>query len=149
MSLLEIEGLTHSFGENLFYKNAELSLNKGEHIGVVGQNGTRKSTLIKICTEEIIPDAGRVVWQPNISVGYLDQYAEIEKGMTVQSFLKSAFSKLYQMEREMTVAYEKAAAGHMEYLSLAAKHQEQLEIHDFYSIDMQIEQVANGLGCRQ
>ena len=93
-----------------------------------------------------MPDAGRVTWQPNTSVGYLDQYAEIEKDMTMQSFLKSAFSSLYQLEREMAMAYEKAAMGDMEYLSLAAKHQEQLEIHDFYSIDTQIEQVANGLG---
>ena len=146
MSLLEIEGLTHSFGENLLYKNAGFSLNRGEHIGVVGQNGTGKSTLIKICTEQIMPDAGHVVWQPNISVGYLDQYAEIEKNMTMRSFLKSAFSRLYQLEREMAMAYERAAMGNMEYLSLAAKHQEQLEIHDFYSIDTQIEQVANGLG---
>ena len=146
MGLLEIEGLTHSFGENLLYKNAKFSLNRGEHIGVVGQNGTGKSTLIKICTEQIMPDAGRVTWQPNTSVGYLDQYAEIEKDMTMQSFLKSAFSSLYQLEREMAMAYEKAAMGDMEYLSLAAKHQEQLEIHNFYSIDTQIEQVANGLG---
>jgi ATPase subunit of ABC transporter with duplicated ATPase domains len=91
-------------------------------------------------------DAGRVVWQLNISVGYLDQYAEIEKNMTMRSFLKSAFSRLYQLEREMAMAYEKAAMGNMEYLSLAARHQEQLEIYDFYSIDTQIEQVANGLG---
>ena len=146
MSLLKIEGLTHSFGENLLYKNAELSLNKGEHIGVVGQNGTGKSTLIKICTEQMIPDAGRVAWQSDISVGYLDQYAEIDKDMTIQSFLKSAFSRLYQLEKEMAMAYEKAAMGHVEYLDLAAKHQEQLEIHDFYSIDTQIEQVADGLG---
>ena len=146
MSLLEIEGLTHSFGENLLYKNAELTLNKGEHIGVVGQNGTGKSTLIKICTEQVVPDAGRIAWQSNISVGYLDQYAEIEKDMTIQSFLKSAFSRLYQIEREMALAYEKAAMGHMEYLDTAAKYQEQLEINDFYSVDTQIEQVANGLG---
>ena len=58
MSLLEIDGLTHSFGENVLYKNAGFTLNKGEHIGIVGQNGTGKSTLIKICTEQIIPDSG-------------------------------------------------------------------------------------------
>ena len=79
MSLLEIEGLTHSFGDNLLYKNAAFSLNKGEHIGIVGQNGTGKSTLIKICTEQIIPDNGRIIWQSQVSIGYLDQYAEIEK----------------------------------------------------------------------
>ena len=38
MSLLEIEGLTHSFGENLLYKNAGFTLNKGEHIGWIGYN---------------------------------------------------------------------------------------------------------------
>ena len=70
MSLLEIDGLTHSFGENVLYKNAGFTLNKGEHIGIVGQNGTGKSTLIKICTEQIIPDSGRIVWQPNTTVGY-------------------------------------------------------------------------------
>ena len=47
MSLLEINGLTHAFGDNLLYKNAELTLNKGEHIGIVGRNGTGKSTRSK------------------------------------------------------------------------------------------------------
>ena len=95
MSLLEIDGLTHSFGENVLYKNAGFTLNKGEHIGIVGQNGTGKSTLIKICTEQIIPDSGRIVWQPNTTIGYLDQYAEIDHTLTMnfsnplsQSYLK-------------------------------------------------------------
>lgn len=60
MSLLEIEGLTHSFGENVLYKNAGFELNKGEHVGIVGQNGAGKSTLIKICTEQMIPDDGKI-----------------------------------------------------------------------------------------
>lgn len=60
MSLLEISGLTHAFGENLLYRDAEFTLNKGEHVGIVGQNGTGKSTLVKICTEQVIPDAGRI-----------------------------------------------------------------------------------------
>ena len=82
MSLLEIHGLTHSFGENLLYKNAELILNKGEHIGIVGQNGTGKSTLVKICTDQVLPDAGEIIWQANTSIGYLDQYAEIAVSYT-------------------------------------------------------------------
>ena len=111
MSLLEIEGLTHSFGENLLYKNAGFTLNKGEHIGIVGQNGTGKSTLIKICTEQIIPDSGRIVWQPNTTIGYLDQYAEIDHTLTMKEFLKSAFSKLFDMEAQAMELYEKAADG--------------------------------------
>ena len=146
MSLLEIDGLTHSFGENVLYKNAGFTLNKGEHIGIVGQNGTGKSTLIKICTEQIIPDSGRIVWQPNTTVGYLDQYAEIDHSLTMKEFLKSAFSKLFDMEAQAMELYEKAADGDMKSLELAAHYQEQLEAHDFYSIDTAIERVANGLG---
>ena len=146
MSLLEIEGLTHSFGENLLYKNAGFTLNKGEHIGIVGQNGTGKSTLIKICTEQIIPDNGRIIWQPNITIGYLDQYAEIDHALTMKEFLKSAFAKLFEIEAQAMQLYEKAADGDMKSLELAAYYQEQLETHDFYSIDTAIERVANGLG---
>ena len=105
MSLLEIDGLTHSFGENVLYKNAGFTLNKGEHIGIVGQNGTGKSTLIKICTEQIIPDSGRVIWQPNITIGYLDQYAEIDHTLTMKEFLKSAFAKLFEIETQVILIW--------------------------------------------
>ena len=146
MSLLEINGLTHAFGDNLLYKNAELTLNKGEHIGIVGRNGTGKSTLIKICTGQVIPDAGRIVWQPRLSVGYLDQYAEMDHSLTMRAFLKSAFKRLYEMEGEITALYERAAEGDAGLLGRAARLQEELETLDFYSIDTRIEQVANGLG---
>lgn len=146
MSLLDITELSHSFGDNLLFKNTELSLNKGEHIGIVGQNGTGKSTLIKICTEQIIPDAGRVVWQPNVTVGYLDQYAQIDKETTIKSFLKSAFVHLYEAEEKMNALYSRAADGEADVLELAAQYQEELELHDFYLIDTRIEQVAAGLG---
>lgn len=109
MSLLEIKGLTHSFGENVLYRNTALTLNKGEHMGVVGPNGTGKSTLIKICTGQILPDEGRVWWQPDITIGYLDQYAEIKGTLTVKEFLRSAFENLYQTEEKMMKYYEKAS----------------------------------------
>lgn len=146
MSLLEVEKLTHSFGDNVLYRNAGFTLNKGEHIGIVGQNGTGKSTLIKICTEQIMPDHGRIIWQPNTTIGYLDQYAEIDHALTMKEFLKSAFAKLFDMEAQVMQLYEKAADGDMKSLELASGYQEQLETHDFYSIDTAIERVANGLG---
>ena len=136
MSLLEIHGLTHSFGENLLYKNAELTLNKGEHIGIVGQNGTGKSTLVKICTDQVLPDAGEIIWQANTSIGYLDQYAEIDHNLKMRDFLKSAFSRLYHIEAEMASLYERAANGDMGCLGRAAQLQECLEMEDFYSIDL-------------
>lgn len=146
MSLLEVEELTHSFGENILYKNAGFTLNKGEHIGIAGPNGTGKSTFIKICTGQMIPDHGRIIWQPNTAIGYLDQYAKISHRLTMKEFLKSAFTGLFHMEAQAMELYKKAAAGDMKSLELAARYQEYLETHDFYSIDTAVERVANGLG---
>lgn len=146
MSLLEITHLTHSFGDTLLYKDAGLTLNKGEHMGIVGQNGAGKSSLIKICTRQIVPDCGQVVWQPHTAIGYLDQYAEINPSLRMEDFLRSAFAPLYQTEARMLRLYEQTAAGDAESLSLASQCEEQLELYDFYSIDTLIQQVANGLG---
>lgn len=151
MSLLEIKGLTHSFGENVLYRNTALTLNKGEHMGVVGPNGTGKSTLIKICTGQILPDEGRVWWQPDIAIGYLDQYAEIKGTLTVKEFLRSAFENLYQTEEKMMKYYEKASESSNDsekWLQLAAECQQRLETKDFYGIDTAMERVAEGLGLR-
>ena len=146
MSLLEVTGLTHSFGDNFLFKNADFTLNKGEHIGIVGQNGAGKSTFIKICTGQLIPDSGRIVWQTNTKTGYLDQYAQIEKNTTMRVFLQSAFSELYETENKMNELYCQAADGDMTKLSAAARYQEELERKEFYLIDTKIEQVATGLG---
>ena len=146
MSLLEITNLSHSFGDKILFKNTEMTINKGEHIGLVGQNGTGKSTLIKICTDQIIPDEGQMIWQPEVSIGYLDQYARIDQDMTMRVFLKQAFKALYEMEIEMNGLYEKSVDGNTAFLKQAAYYQEQLEQKNFYMIDTYIEQVAQGLG---
>ncbi len=61
MSLLEITNLSHIYGDKILYQNESLELFKGEHMGIVGQNGVGKSTLIGILSGEIIPDSGHVV----------------------------------------------------------------------------------------
>lgn len=146
MSLLEITNLSHSFSENVLYKNADFSLNKGEHVGIVGQNGTGKSTLIKLCTGQLLPDDGHVTWQSKTSIGYLDQYAEIDLKLDMKSFLKTAFSHLYDLEEKMNDLYENMQDGDFQNLNMAARYQEELERQDFYMIDTKVEQVATGLG---
>ena len=145
MSLLEITGLRHAFGDNVLFQNADFALNRGEHVGVVGPNGAGKSTLIRICTGELVPDAGRVVWQPQVRVGYLDQQAAAEPSVTMRDFLRSAFAELYAAEDEMLRLYARSARD-AACLEKAAALQTMLEQRDFYGIDTKIEQVASGLG---
>ena len=147
MALLEVENLTHSFGDKLLYKDSSFELYKGEHMGIVGQNGAGKSTLIKILLGEILPDKGSVKWQNGITIGKLDQYAIVEENQTIFNYLRTAFSKLYKVEEELNKLYEEMAENYNEnILNKVSKYQEELEEKNFYAIDSTIQKIASGLG---
>ena len=101
MSILNVEHLTHGFGDRAIFEDVSFRLLAGEHIGLVGANGEGKSTFMNIITGKMMPDEGKVEWSKNVRVGYLDQHTVLEKGMTIRDVLKSAFSFLFEMEEKM------------------------------------------------
>jgi len=147
MGILDIIEVSHSFGENDLYKNASFELFKGEHMGIVGHNGTGKTTLLNTIIGSLIPDSGRIVWQRNVRYGYLDQYAKIDNNITVFDYLKTAFQDLYDSESELIGLYEKMADdGSDDLINKASSVQELLESSGFYEVETTILKVANGLG---
>lgn len=147
MSLLEIMDMSHGYGDKTLYKQVDMELYKGEHLGIVGQNGTGKSTFVSILTGEIVPDSGTIRWQPNSKIGHLDQYSEMDGEFEVQHYLQSAFAKVYDLEQQLTCLYERCArTGEEALLRKAAELQEQLEVLDYYSIESTINKVVYGLG---
>ena len=106
MSILNVDHLTHGFGDRAIYSDVSFRLLKGEHIGFVGANGEGKSTFFNIVTGKLMPDEGKVEWSKNVRVGYLDQHAVLTKGMTIRDALKSAFSYLFELEERMNVICE-------------------------------------------
>lgn len=116
-------------------------------MGVVGQNGVGKSTLIKLITGQELPLSGRINWQKDIRIGYLDQYVDIPKETTLVDFLHTAFADLYQLNQRMTDLYNEYATTMDEsYLEKAGRISEQLEASDFYELETKVEQVITGLG---
>ena len=73
MSILNVEHLTHGFGDRAIFNDVSFRLLKGEHIGLVGANGEGKSTFFNIVTGKLMPDEGKIEWAKNIRIGYLDQ----------------------------------------------------------------------------
>lgn len=144
MSILTVEHLSHQFLDKKLYDDTRLQLNKEDHMGVVGQNGVGKSTFIKILTGEQAADEAEIRWQKNVSVGYLDQYAKLTKGLTIREFLRTAFEDLYKAQDKMLAIY--SGEPNDEDLEKAGQIQEKLDISGFYDIDTKIEQVATGLG---
>ncbi len=151
MSILNVEHLSHGFGDRAIFEDVSFRLLKGEHIGLVGANGEGKSTFMNIITGTLQPDDGKVEWSKNVRVGYLDQHTALKKGMTIGQVLQSAFDFLYEMEAQMNGIYESlgevADPDEMNKLmEEAGTISDLLTMHDFYMIDAKVEEVARALG---
>ena len=73
MNLITTEHLTHSYTERKLFDDASFSLNEQEKVGIIGINGTGKSTLLKILAGKEEPDEGTVIMGRNLRIGYLPQ----------------------------------------------------------------------------
>ena len=153
MSILNVEHLSHGFGDRAIFQDVSFRLLKGEHIGLIGANGEGKSTFMSIITGKLQPDEGKVEWAKNVRVGYLDQHTELKKGMTVRETLASAFAFLFDLEEQMNQMYDKMADATEEemasYMEETGLIQELLSAHDFYMIDAKVEEVGHALGLAE
>ncbi len=150
MSILNVEHLSHGFGDRAVFQDVSFRLLKGEHIGLVGANGEGKSTFMNIITGKLMPDEGKVEWARHVRAGYLDQHTVLERGMTVRQVLKSAFAFLFEMEEQMNrICDQMASASENEMEAMMEELgtlQDLLMAHDFYVIDAKVEEVARALG---
>ena len=105
MSILTITGLSHIFDNKQLFDNASLTVNNGEHIGVVGLNGAGKSTFMNIISGKLSHDSGEIKWLNGIRWGYLDQQATIDRSLTVMEYLKTSFQHLYELNDSLEKIY--------------------------------------------
>ncbi|QJC52028.1 ABC-F family ATP-binding cassette domain-containing protein [Paenibacillus albicereus] len=149
MSLLTVENLSHTFGDRILFKEVSFRLLAGERVGLVGANGAGKSTLMNILTGKQLKDEGRVEWTPKIRYGYLDQHTKLQAGKTIRDVLRDAFAPLLVLEQELsevTAAMAEPDADLDALLERMGEIQEELEIGDYYMLDVKVEEMANGLG---
>lgn len=95
MNLLTAEHITHSYTERLLFDDISFHVNEGEKIGIIGINGTGKSTLLKIISGILTPDKGTVITGNNLKICYLPQTPDFKDGDTV---LASALGSLSESE---------------------------------------------------
>lgn len=152
MSILNVEHLSHSFGDRIIFDDVSFRLLKGEHIGLIGANGEGKSTFMKIVTGQLIPEEGKVEWAKHVITGYMDQTAILTKDSTIRMVLQTAFDELFEMESRMNQLYMDMAdesiseAQMYDMMSEAGSLADVLNAHDFYMIDAKIDEVSRALG---
>ncbi len=150
MSILNVEHLSHGFGDRAIFQDVSFQMLAGEHIGLIGANGEGKSTFMSIITGTLMPDEGKIEWAKNVRVGYLDQHTVLEKGMTVREVLTSAFDFLFEMEEKMNHICDNMGEMSPDEMDTAMEElgtiQDLLMMHDFYMIDSKVDEVARALG---
>ena len=151
MSILEIRNLTHRYDDRYLFQNASVTVNNGEHLGIVGLNGAGKTTFINIIAGKLSQDDGEVLRQPSARWGYLDQHADIDRSLTVIEYLRGAFTYLYELSDKLENIYLKMGevtdSDELDKLiNKSARMQDQLDEAGFYDLDSKIKKVAGGLG---
>ena len=78
--VLTVSGLSKSFGEKKLFQNIDFEIKRGEHVAIIGDNGTGKTTLLKILNEVVSPDTGFFTLGTNVEIGYYDQEHQVLHG---------------------------------------------------------------------
>lgn len=103
--VLTVSSLKKSFGQQLLFENLDISIKRGEHVAIIGSNGTGKTTILKIINDLIPADQGSIVTGTNVQIGYYDQeHHVLHPEKTLFEELSDAYPALTNTEIRNTLA---------------------------------------------
>ena len=146
--VLTVEDLGKSYGEKALFSHVNLNINEGDKIGIVGINGTGKSTFLRTVAGRLAADTGSMVTMRNLRISFLEQSKEFEAGNTV---LMEAFkddSPLMQALRNYESALAKSEAGDTseEVQKLLVKASGQIDALNGWSMESEAKSILTHLG---
>ena len=110
MNLFSVEKLSKDYGVRVLFSNLCFGLSRGDKMALVANNGTGKSSLLKIIAGKDVSSSGEVVFRKGIQVGYLSQDSHFDESLSIQQLVDSAQSRV----SKLIVEYEKAVAKQTE-----------------------------------
>ncbi|MEM8834854.1 MAG: ABC-F family ATP-binding cassette domain-containing protein [Planctomycetota bacterium] len=150
MPVLAATNVHHAYGERVILDGVSLSIEAGERVGVVGRNGTGKSTLIKALAGTFKPDKGDIFLQRGCRAGYLTQDPDLDPTETLREAAEGAFADLHAAHKKLEHVFEQMASAEGDPLEKLLKEQtrleERIEALGGYAIDHKIDAVLHGLG---
>lgn len=146
--LAGLENVVFEFGSRVIVKDATWHIQPGERIGLIGYNGTGKSTMLKLLASQYAPSQGTVVKAKNLQIGYLHQdLLSFDTNESILEVAMGAFEKVKQLEREIEqLGIELETDESEEKLILYTDKLGELELAGGYTIHHRSEEVLQGLG---
>src|SRR6202140_706464 len=152
--MIQLSSAGKRYGHKLLFDGADLLITPRDRVGLVGANGTGKSTFLKILAGSETLDYGSVSVSKGISSGYLPQDGLTLSGKTVFAECMSVFSRLRDMDQELeqlTSRMSEIDHTSAEYQQVAERYHQiehEFRVHDGYAIEAQVGAVLAGLGFR-
>jgi ATP-binding cassette, subfamily F, member 3 len=153
--MIQLSSAGKRYGHKLLFEGAEWMITPRDRIGLVGANGTGKSTLMKILAGLETLDYGSISTAKGISAGYLPQDGLILSGRTVFAECMSVFSELRALEQEMEVLTGRMSEldhSSSDYSQVAERYhriEHEFRTRDGYAIEARVGTVLSGLGFRK
>src|SRR5437660_11584986 len=153
--MIQLSSAGKRFGHKLLFDDLDWLITPNDRVGVVGANGTGKSTLLKVLAGIESLDKGSIVRTKGISAGYLPQDGLSLSGRTVFAECMSVFDEIRAMEQELeqlTTRMSEVAHDSAEYHQVADRFhtlESQFRTHDGYAIEAEVGSVLNGLGFKK
>ena len=153
--MIQLSGAGKRFGHKLLFENTDWLITPRDRIGLVGANGTGKSTLMKVLAGLDTLDYGSLIVAKGTTAGYLPQDGLTLSGRTVFAECMAVFTELHAMERELeTLTHQISELDHTspEYAEVADRYhslEHEFRTRDGYSIEAEVGRVLMGLGFRK
>jgi ATP-binding cassette subfamily F protein 3 len=153
--MLQIKGLAKAFRGEWLFRSLDLQINERDRIGLVGDNGTGKSSLMKMIAGHLPPDDGEIIGARDLTFGYLPQDGLFVRGRTLMEETLSVFGFLKVLEKEMQqLEHELAEMDHLglEYEKKLERYSlisQEYRMKEGYSIEAKAGSVLLGLGFTQ
>ncbi|MEO6948093.1 MAG: ABC-F family ATP-binding cassette domain-containing protein, partial [Ginsengibacter sp.] len=146
--LLGLQNVTFEFGARVIVKDATWHIQPNERIGLIGYNGTGKSTLLKVLTNQFLPSVGTIEKGKETTIGFLHQdLLSFDTEETILQVALSAFEKIRDLEKEIEqMGYELEKSSDEALAHLYADKLGELEMMGGYEIHHKSEEILQGLG---
>jgi ATP-binding cassette subfamily F protein 3 len=146
--MLSLNNLSYYLGSRPLYEDISLHIKPKDKIGLIGANGTGKSTLLKLIIGDLTPDEGSISRSNDCTIGFLNQdLLSYESQDSILEVAMKAFEKENFLKKEIDKVLEAMEANYTdELLDKLTKLQEQFEILEGYTIQSKAEEILEGLG---
>ena len=148
--MLAINNLSFYFGSRPLYDNASLHIKPKDRIGLIGPNGTGKSTLLRLLTGEYKPDGGDISMSKDCTIGFLNQdLLSYESEESILKVAMQAFERQNMLQSQIDELLHKLETEYTEeIMETLGNLQEEFSMLDGYSIQSKAEEILEGLGFR-